>query len=123
MVVAIFVRPSPGAAMRSVREAEFAVGSGMRGCADAGDAPGEVRILADETAGAAVAPGDLGENLRVRGIDLGLATVGSTIRVGTSVLLEIVRRPIAHEPCVVARVLSGGSVRPGDEMAYDTLIV
>ncbi|MEV8585838.1 MOSC domain-containing protein [Streptomyces sp. NPDC051180] len=95
-------------------------------------------------AGFAVAPGDLGENITTRGIDLlGLPT-GTLLRIGADAVVEVtgLRNPCAQIDAfrhgllkeVVGRdengdvvrkagimgvVLTGGEVRPGDPIAVE----
>lgn len=83
-----------------------------------------------------VAPGALGENITIQGVDWGLVTPGARLRLGAEVVLEVTKYT---SPCVniaplflgrdysrvshrrhpgwsrvYARVLAGGLVRPGD---------
>jgi len=128
-----------------VPNAEVVAGYGIQGDAHAGPGHRQVSLLADEAVdlmrehGLTLNPGDFGENLLTRDIDLAVVTVGSTIRVGDSVLLEVTQLGKAcHEPCpigqrlgtcimpshgIFARVLEGGTIRTGDTVDYDTLIV
>jgi len=79
-----------------------------------------------------VAPGDLAENITTRGMDISRLPVGTRLRVGNQVVLEIsqvgkechvacairrrVGRCIMPEEGVFARVINGGVVRPADEL-------
>ena len=144
-LAAICISLRKGTPKSSVPEAELVVGYGLQGDAHAGAWHRQVSLLADEDvetmrqAGLEVEPGAFGENLLTRGIDLTLATVGSTIRVGSSVLLEVTQRgKECHSPCAIgrrmgtcimpqrgifARVLEGGKVRVGDRVEYETVVV
>ena len=78
-------------------------------------------------------PGDFAENITVEGMNLCKLPIGTRLAVGKDVLLEIsqigkechtgcaIRRQIGHcimpEEGVFARVLTGGPVRPGDEIS------
>ena len=94
------------------------------------------RIEALAAEGHPIAPGYAGENVTARGIDWDLVVPGARLRLGSSVLLEITRYAA---PCktirawflegrfarmsqklhpgwsrAYARVLTGGTIRPGD---------
>jgi MOSC domain-containing protein YiiM len=82
-------------------------------------------------AGFAVAPGDIGENITTRGIDLLNLPVGAVLRIGGSAVIEVtgLRTPCAQiddfQPGLLAAVrgpktgimsivLAAGEIRPGD---------
>jgi MOSC domain-containing protein YiiM len=92
-------------------------------------------------AGFTVAPGELGENITTRGIDLLALPTGTLLRIGESAVLEItgLRNPclqidafregllkqvvgrdeagaIVRKAGVMSVVLAGGTVRPGDRI-------
>ncbi len=83
--------------------------------------------------GADVHPGDFAENLTTEGLDLASYPVGTRFRIGDEVLLELTQiGKSCHNGCeikklvgscimpkkgVFCRILAGGVVRPGDEMA------
>ena len=145
VIAAICISAAKGEPKQPVPEAEVVAGHGIEGDAHAGPWHRQVSLLADETVdlmrgrGFSPGPGDFGENLLTRGIDLDVATVGSTIRVGDSVLLEVTQLgKECHEPCAIGRrlgtcimpshgiftrVLEGGRIRANDVIIYDTLIV
>jgi len=78
-------------------------------------------------------PGDFAENITVEGMDLCQLPVGTRLVIGEDVLLEVsqigkechtacaIRRQVGQ--CIMptegvfARVLRGGSIRPGDEVS------
>ncbi len=80
-----------------------------------------------------VGPGDFAENLTVEGIELCTLRPGTRLRVSRDIILEISQIGKAcHAGCAIfgevgkcimpkdgifARVIKGGSVRPGDEIA------
>lgn len=82
-----------------------------------------------------VSPGDFAENLTTEGIDLLALPVGTRLRIGKEVLLEItqigkechsgcaifqqVGKCIMPEEGVFARVLHGGTVKTGDEIRIE----
>lgn len=101
----------------------------------------QVSLLAKESIekmralGLEVSPGDFAENLTTEGIDLLSLPVGTRLRIGKEVLLEItqigkechtgcaifqqVGKCIMPEEGVFARVLRGGTVRTGDEIRIE----
>ncbi len=95
-------------------------------------------------AGFEVAPGQMGENVTTRGIDLLALPTGTRLRIGEAALLEVtgLRNPckqlngiqdglmaatldhdadgnLIRKAGVMAIVLSGGQVRPGDPIAAE----
>ena len=145
LVVAVCVSSARGRAKEPVAEAVFREGFGIEGDAHAGAWHRQVSLLAVEEVerfqgtSLEIPPGAFGENVLTRGIDLDLATVGSTIRLGEQVLLEVTQRgKECHQSCAIgrrlgtcimpvrgvfARVLVGGRVRPNDPIEFDTLLV
>jgi MOSC domain-containing protein YiiM len=110
---------------------------GLVGDAHAGSGR-QVSLLAEESIakmraeGLSVGPGDFAENLTTSGLELHRLPVGTRLRVGQSVLLEITQIGKAcHSDCeikrvtgkcvmptegVFARVLTGGEVAAGDSI-------
>jgi MOSC domain-containing protein YiiM len=117
-------------------------GKGLEGDAHAGDWHRQVSLLAMESIarirerGLAVRPGDFAENITTSGIRLWELPVGTRLTLGKGVLLEVTqigkechsRCAIFHQvgDCVMpregifARVLLGGTVRPGDPIRIVT---
>ncbi len=111
-------------------------GRGLEGDAHAGDWHRQVSLLAMESIekirerGLAVNPGDFAENITTSGIRLWELPQGTRLSLGKRVLLEVTqigkechsRCAIFHQvgDCVMpregifARVLQGGTIRPGD---------
>lgn len=111
---------------------------GIEGDAHAGFAHRQVSLLGDESVnkmrgkGIELAPGAFGENLLTRGIDLTSLKVGERLEAGDEVVLEVTqigkecvdRCAIYYQvgDCVMPRegiftkVVSGGRIRPGDEI-------
>lgn len=113
---------------------------GIEGDAHYGFGHRQVSLLAEESVDKMRAkglqdlrPGAFGENLLTRGIDLLALRVGDRLKVGDGVLLEVTQIGkecvdrcaiyYAAGDCVMpregvfARVLAGGRVKPGDEVA------
>lgn len=137
-VVAICTSAVRGVQKESCKQAQFDQDWGIRGDAHAGRWHRQVSLLpAEEIAafnekGAGVQHGAFGENLVVEGIDLRLLPVGTLLRCG-DVLLELTQiGKECHSHCAIyhkmgdcimpregvfARVLTGGTIAVGDEMA------
>ncbi|NQT46265.1 MAG: MOSC domain-containing protein [Candidatus Omnitrophica bacterium] len=107
-----------------------------------GDAHGggerQVSLLADESIdkmrdkGLSVGPGDFAENITTEGFDLLSLKIGSRIRIGKDVMLELSQiGKVCHTRCniyyqagdcvmpkegIFARVLKGGTIKEGDEI-------
>jgi len=135
-IEAVSVSTTKGVRKTNVEQALLRVEHGIEGDAHAGDWHRQVSLLASESiakmqaAGLDVGAGDFAENLTTSGIDLCSLPVGSRLRVGGDVLLEITQiGKICHERCAIyyqagdcvmpregifARVLEGGVIRVGD---------
>jgi MOSC domain-containing protein YiiM len=111
---------------------------GLADDAHAGAWHRQVSLLAVESIdkmrlmGLDVGPGDFGENLTTRGLDLVSLPVGTRLEVGEETLLEITQiGKECHDRCAIyyqagdcvmpkegvfARVLNGGMIEVGDEI-------
>jgi len=111
---------------------------GLEDDAHAGDWHRQVSLLAVESidkmrlSGLDVWPGDFAENLTTQGIELVSLPVGTRLKVGQSVMLEVTQiGKECHKPCAIyyqagdcvmpkegifARVIEGGKVEVGDEI-------
>lgn len=109
---------------------------GFEGDAHAGDWHRQVSFLGVESIekmvaeGLSVGPGDFAENVTTAGIDLLALTIGSTVRIGESAVLEISQiGKVCHAKCAIyyqagncvmpreglfAVVRAGGEVHAGD---------
>jgi MOSC domain-containing protein YiiM len=134
-VVAVCTSEAKGVRKRPVPAVEVTVGQGIDGDAHAGAWHRQVSLLGMESIekmrrlGASVSPGDFAENITTSGVALLSLAVGSRVRVG-EVLLEVTQiGKECHARCeifrqvgdcvmpregIFARVLVGGSIRPGD---------
>ena len=134
--VAVCTSKKKGIRKRSVEEAELKVDWGIVGDAHADDWHRQVSLLALESIekmhalGLNVGPGSFAENLTTQGLDLLSLPIGSQVRVGDEVILEITQHgKICHDHCAIyhqvgdcvmpregifAKVIKGGQVKAGD---------
>lgn len=137
-VVAVCTSKEKGERKTDVGQAELQEGFGLVGDAHGGEWHRQVSLLAIESidkmraAGLDVGPGDFAENLTTQGVNLYTLPVGTRLRVGDSVLLEMTqigkechdRCAIYHQAgdCVMPRegvfaiVVNGGLVKAGDRL-------
>ncbi|GAB4506153.1 MAG: MOSC domain-containing protein [Anaerolineales bacterium] len=137
-IVAVCTSTKKGVAKKDVGQAEARVNWGLVGDAHAADWHRQVSLLAMESIekmralGLKVRPGSFAENLTTEGIDLLALPIGSRVRVGNDVILEITQHgKICHEKCAIyraagdcvmpregifARVITGGTIRTGDRI-------
>ena len=137
-IVAVCTSRRKGVRKRKVEEAEFEADWGLVGDAHAGHWHRQVSLLALESIekmrqkGLNVGPGSFAENLTTRGLDLLSLPIGSRVRVGEEVVLEITQHgKVCHDRCAIyemagdcvmpregvfARVIRGGRVKVGDSV-------
>ncbi|MHB8068826.1 MAG: MOSC domain-containing protein [Desulfobaccales bacterium] len=135
-IVAVSVSDRKGVVKHNVPQARLLVEHGLEGDAHAEGGIRQVSLLARESidkmraAGAKVNPGDFAENLTTLGLDVCALPVGTRLKVGTEVELEITQiGKTCHKGCAIrelvgdcvmpregvfARVLKEGMVAPGD---------
>jgi MOSC domain-containing protein YiiM len=135
-IVAVSVSGRKGEVKHNVPQARLLVDHGLEGDAHADGSHRQLSLLALESidkmraTGAQVNPGDFAENLTTLGLDVCALPVGTRLKVGTEVELEITQIGKAcHKGCAIrelvgdcvmpregvfARVLKGGMVAPGD---------
>jgi MOSC domain-containing protein YiiM len=135
-IVAVSVSDKKGVVKHNVDQARLVVEHGLAGDAHAEGGIRQVSLLAQESidkmvaAGAKVAPGDFAENLTVEGLSVMDLPVGTRLKVGPDVELEISQiGKTCHKGCAIrelvgdcvmpregvfARVLTEGLVEPGD---------
>jgi MOSC domain-containing protein YiiM len=133
---AVSVSDRKGVVKHNVPEARLLVDHGLAGDVHAEGGIRQVSLLSLASidkmvaAGAKVAPGDFAENLTVAGLEVMHLPVGTLLKVGDEVELEITQIGKAcHKGCAIrelvgdcvmpregvfARVLKEGVVRPGD---------
>ncbi|MFZ5452574.1 MAG: MOSC domain-containing protein [Thermodesulfobacteriota bacterium] len=136
LIVAVSVSDRKGVVKHNVPQARLLVEHGLEGDAHAEGGHRQVSLLALEsidkmrTAGAQVNPGDFAENLTTQGLDLPSLPVGTLLKVGPEVELEVTQiGKTCHAGCAIrelvgdcimpregifARVLKEGVVAPGD---------
>lgn len=137
-VVAVSISATKGVKKDNVPAARVKVNFGLEGDAHAGDWHRQVSLLAIESIekmrrqGLELHPGDFAENLTTQGLDLAHLPVGTRLRVGPEVELEVTQIGKAcHHGCAIkqavgdcvmpregifARVLKGGVVHPDDDI-------
>jgi MOSC domain-containing protein YiiM len=137
-IVAVSVSDRKGVVKHNVPEALLMVDHGLAGDAHAEGGHRQVSLLSLNSinkmvaAGARVKPGDFAENLTVDGLAVMTLPVGTRLKVGSQVLLEITQIGKAcHQGCAIreqvgdcvmpregvfARVLQGGVVKVGDQI-------
>jgi len=139
-VIAVCAAAKRGVKKINIYTGEFAQNFGLKNDAHAGDWHRQVSLLRYESVrdfgapGVRPAPGDFGENLLVSGIDFKTLPVGTVLRCGDVVLRITQIGKECHSHCeifkqagdcimpregVFARVLHGGVIAAGDEMAVD----
>lgn len=138
-IVAVSVSDRKGVKKNNIAQARLVVDHGLAEDAHAGDWHRQVSLLAIESIekirdkGLDVRPGEFAENLTTEGIRLWELPVGTRLRVGDRVRLEVTqigkechsRCAIFHQvgDCVMpregifARVLKEGTVEPGDPIS------
>ncbi len=115
---AISVSKERGTRKVNVPKAELQADFGIIGDAHAGDWHRQVSLLGAESInkmaakGAKVSPGDFAENITTECIDLGALKVGSKLRLGANVELEITQSgKRCHQRCEILKQL-GDCIMP-----------
>jgi MOSC domain-containing protein YiiM len=138
-ITAVCIGPVKHERKEQVESAELVVGHGLEGDAHAGS-DRQVSLLAVEAIDRMrekmpeLVPGDFAENLTTEGLSLELVRIGSRLKIGTGIVLEVTQIGKAcHRACnirkivgdcvmpregIFARVVQGGTVRKGDEIAF-----
>jgi molybdopterin adenylyltransferase len=139
-VRAISISVQKGVPKTNVPQAELQADFGIVGDAHAGG-PRQVSLLAGEqidelrTKAANLAPGDFAENITTQGLDLRLLRLGSRLKIGAAVELEITQLgKRCHGRCAIferlgdcimpregafARVVRPGLIQVGDAIVID----
>jgi MOSC domain-containing protein YiiM len=136
IVVAVSTSATKGVKKDNAPEVRVVENFGLEGDAHAGDWHRQVSLLAVESIdkmrrrGLDLQPGDFAENLTTQGIDIPNLPVGTRLRIGNEVVLEVTQIGKAcHHGCAIkqavgdcvmpregifARVLRGGMIHPAD---------
>lgn len=137
-IISVNVSEEKGVRKTPVETVDLEVGVGVRGDAHRGAWHRQVSLLAEESIakmiaqGLEVGPGDFAENLTTRGLELHTLPLGTRLRAGEGVVLEVTQiGKKCHAGCAIkqlsgecimplegifAKVVSGGRVRPGDPL-------
>lgn len=135
-VVAVCISKTKGTKKEAVAQITLVKGHGVKGDAHAGPWHRQVSLLAAESVdkmrikGLQVGPGAFAENILTRGIVLVDLPIGTRLRIGEGVILNITQiGKTCHERCAIykqigdcvmpregifAEVIEGGQVKPGD---------
>jgi MOSC domain-containing protein YiiM len=138
-VLAVNISEEKGTKKTNIRSCALLKDFGLRGDAHAGPWHRQVSLLANESIdkmrakGLNVGYGDFAENITTEGIDLIHLPVGTEIRIGNSIILQVTQiGKECHERCAIyyqagdcvmpkegifAEVVSEGEVKVGDEIA------
>jgi MOSC domain-containing protein YiiM len=134
--MAVSVSDKKGVKKTNKPQAQLLVNHGINGDAHAGEWHRQVSLLAEESIqkmrlkGITVKSGDFAENVTTEGLALWNLPVGFRFRLGEDTLLEVTQiGKKCHRGCAIfkqvgdcimpregifARVLQGGTIRPGD---------
>jgi MOSC domain-containing protein YiiM len=139
-VIAVCISDVRGVQKKPMDVIHCEQGRGIREDAHAGNWHRQVSLLAEESVetmrarakGMTIGPGDFAENILTRGIDLRNLPVGTRLRAGTGVLLEVTQiGKECHQGCAIFQaagdcvmpregifciVVTGGAIRAGDRI-------
>ncbi len=137
-VLAVNISEKKGTKKTNIRSCAVAKDFGLKGDAHAGPWHRQISLLANESIekmkamGLKVGYGDFAENITTEGIDLVHLPIGTTMRIGDSVLLRVTQiGKECHTRCAIyyqagdcvmpkegifAEVLSEGEIKVGDEI-------
>jgi len=136
-IVSINISKKKGEKKKPVESARLLVDLGIEGDAHAGFMHRQVSLLAQESVdkmkakGLTVGPGDFAENITTEGIDLVSLPVGTRLKLGTEIEVEVTQiGKECHSRCAIyeqagecvmpkegifAKVIEGGELKTGDE--------
>ncbi|MGI6468212.1 MAG: MOSC domain-containing protein [Syntrophomonadaceae bacterium] len=135
-IYAICISPERGQLKHEVAEARVIANYGIENDGHAGDWGRQITCLnwqsvlkANEQYGLNVGPGGFAENILIDGLDFSLIDVGSRLKLGQEVVIEVSQIGKEDHPSIVTRtlgvsllpaeglfcrVLQGGMIRKGD---------
>jgi MOSC domain-containing protein YiiM len=135
-IYSISISPERGQLKKEVSEANLVENYGIENDGHAGDWGRQVTCLSlqsvlqsNNTNNLNMGPGDFAENLLIDGLDLSGLHVGSRLRLGGDVILEVTQIGKEDHPSIVSktfgvsllpseglfcRVIKGGKIRKGD---------
>ncbi|MCP2520845.1 MOSC domain-containing protein [Candidatus Aminicenantes bacterium AC-708-M15] len=135
-IISINVSRKRSVRKKPVEKVKVLANFGFEGDAHAGNWHRQLSLLAIESIekmrskGLKVKPGDFGENITTQNIDLTSLNVGTILRIGKNVLIEITQiGKVCHTKCAIyrqtgecimpkegvfAKVLKGGEIKMGD---------
>ncbi len=137
-IISVNISENTGEKKQNVERCPFVVGHGLEGDAHARDWHRQVSLLAVESIdrmrldGLDASPGDFAENVTTEGIELFSLPVGTLLKLGADVVVEITQiGKECHESCAIgrqmgycvmpkegvfAKVLEGGNAAVGDDI-------
>lgn len=137
-IISIALSRKKGTRKQVVPEAVLVADHGLQGDAHAGEWHRQVSFLASESIdgarrrGLEVDFGDFAENIATKGVDWTRMPVGTRLKLGQSAVVELTQiGKTCHQRCAIfyqagdcimpregvfARVLTGGTIRPGDRI-------
>jgi len=140
-VIAVSISKEKGVRKENKPEGVLIKNYGLEGDAHAGDWHRQVSLLALESIekirskGLDVGPGDFAENITTIGIDLVHLPIGTKLRIGESVLMEVTQiGKECHSRCAIyeqagdcvmpregifTKVLNGGIIKSGDPIVIE----
>jgi len=118
-IVAVSTSATKGVKKNNLPQARVLVNFGLAGDAHAGDWHRQVSLLAQESIdkmrqrGLDLKPGDFAENITTQGIDIPHLPIGTKLRLGNEVVLEVTQIGKAcHHGCAIKQAV-GDCVMPG----------
>ncbi|MDI6816337.1 MAG: MOSC domain-containing protein [Actinomycetota bacterium] len=140
-IISINISEKKGMRKKPVAGATVVVDHGLEGDAHAADWHRQVSLLAQESIdkmvsmGLSVGPGDFAENLTTSGIDLLALPIGTRLKVGDNIVLEVTQiGKECHTRCAIyrqagdcvmpkegifTRVIAGGPLKTGDTVTAE----
>jgi len=137
-VVAVCISEKKGTQKRDVGMCKLIENFGLEGDAHAGKWHRQVSLLARESAdimrkkGVNIKDGDFGENIVTEGIELKSLPVGTILKIDKNIIMRVTQiGKVCHDRCAIyyaagdcimpregvfAEILTGGTIKAGDEI-------